>query len=51
MRVTRRITGVTQYASPGSSHDDLAIALALAWWAVETRRPAPLGVNTPILCR
>jgi hypothetical protein len=51
MRATRRITGVTQYASPGSSHDDLAIALSLAWWAVETRRPAPLGVNTPILCR
>jgi hypothetical protein len=49
MRATRRITGVTQYASPTSGHDDLAIALTLAWWATETRHPAQLGVDKPVL--
>jgi hypothetical protein len=38
-----------QYASPGAAHDDLAIALALAWWAAQTRRPAQLGVDKPLL--
>ena len=48
MRATRRLTGVTQYASPTTGHDDLALALSLAWWAIETRRPGQLGVPNPL---
>jgi hypothetical protein len=29
--------------APGRKHDDLAIALMLAWWGVETRVPGTLG--------
>ena len=39
MRATIRSTGRTRYESPGEAHDDLAIALALAWWGADTRRP------------
>jgi hypothetical protein len=49
MRASRRPTGAVQYASPGAAHDDLAIALALAWWAAQVRRPAQLGVDKPLL--
>jgi hypothetical protein len=49
MRANRRPTGAVQYASPGAAHDDLAIALALAWWAAQIRRPAQLGVDKPLL--
>lgn len=51
MRVTRRPSAATQYASPGTAHDDLALALALAWWAAQTRRPAQLGIEKPVLSR
>ena len=44
MRATTRASGATQFASPGAKHDDLAIALSLAWWAIETRQPGELGV-------
>ena len=49
MRANHRVSGATQYGSPDPAHDDLAMALALSWWAVETRRPNPLGVNKPVL--
>jgi hypothetical protein len=49
MRANRRPSGAVQYASPGAAHDDLAIALALAWWAAQCRRPGSLGVDKPIL--
>ncbi len=49
MRATTRLSGHTQFASPGAAHDDLAIALALAWWAADTRRPGQLGVNKPLV--
>jgi len=49
MRATTRLSGHTQFASPGATHDDLAIALALSWWAAHTRRPGELGVNKPLI--
>jgi hypothetical protein len=49
MRATTRLSGHTQFASPGAAHDDLAIALALSWWAAHTRRPGELGVNKPLI--
>lgn len=49
MRATTRHTGAIQFASPGDSHDDLAIAVALAWWRGSTRRPGHLGVPKPLL--
>ena len=39
MRASIRSSGHTRYESPGEAHDDLAIALALAWWGADTRRP------------
>ena len=49
MRATIRNTGHTRYESPGEAHDDLAIALALAWWAVDTRRPGVIGETQRII--
>lgn len=49
MRAMTRRSGHTQLASPGSKHDDLAIALSLAWWATQTRRPGTLGSPNPLL--
>jgi hypothetical protein len=49
MRSTTRASGHTQYASPGTKHDDLALALSLAWWAAQTRRPATLGEPNRLL--
>ena len=35
--------------APGRKHDDLAIALMLAWWGVETRIPGTLGVDKRLI--
>jgi hypothetical protein len=35
--------------APGRKHDDIALALSLAWWGVETRRPGILGVDKRLL--
>jgi hypothetical protein len=35
--------------APGRKHDDLAIALMLAWWGVETRVPGTLGVDKRLI--
>jgi hypothetical protein len=48
MRGFERKRGRTLEA-PGAAHDDLALALALAWWGVETRHPATLGVDKRLL--
>ena len=48
MRGFERKRGRTIEA-PGSAHDDLALALALAWWGVETRHPATLGVDKRLI--
>jgi hypothetical protein len=45
---TSSSTGHTKYESPGPQHDDLAIAVALAWWAADTRKPGMLGVDKPL---
>ena len=49
MRASIQSTGRTRYESPGESHDDLAVALALAWWALDSRRPGEMGGAKPIL--
>ena len=49
MRASIRASGRTRYESPGESHDDLAVALALAWWGADTRRPGQMGGGKPIL--
>jgi hypothetical protein len=49
MRASIGSSGRTRYESPGESHDDLAIALALAWWGADTRRPGPLAGDKPLL--
>ena len=49
MRATARPSGATQYASPGAKHDDLAIALSLAWWATQVRQPGELGKPNRLL--
>ncbi|HYP08217.1 MAG TPA: hypothetical protein VER03_18430 [Bryobacteraceae bacterium] len=49
MRANTRPSGAVSLASPGAQHDDLAIALSLAWWAAETRRAGQLGVPNPLL--
>jgi hypothetical protein len=49
MRATLRSSGVTRYESPGEAHDDLAIAVALAWWGATTRLPGQLGVTKRLL--
>jgi hypothetical protein len=49
MRANTRPSGAIQLASPGAKHDDLAIALSLAWWAAETRSPGELGVPNRLL--
>jgi hypothetical protein len=48
MRGFERKRGRTIEA-PGAAHDDLALALALAWWGVETRLPSTLGVNKRLI--
>jgi hypothetical protein len=48
MRASIRSSGRTRYESPGEAHDDLAIALALAWWGADTRKPGLLGVDKPL---
>ena len=48
MRGFERKRGRTIEA-PGTAHDDLALALALAWWGVETRHPATLGVDKRLI--
>jgi hypothetical protein len=48
MRGFERKRGRTMEA-PGSAHDDLALALALAWWGVETRLPGTLGVDKRLI--
>jgi hypothetical protein len=35
--------------APGRKHDDLALALTLAWWGVETRVPGVLGVDKRLI--
>lgn len=35
--------------APGKQHDDLALALALAWWGVETRHPGTIGVDKQLI--
>ena len=35
--------------APGRKHDDIALALSLAWWGVETRRPGILGVDKRLI--
>jgi hypothetical protein len=35
--------------APGRKHDDMALALCLAWWGVETRRPGILGVDKRLI--
>lgn len=49
MRASTRHSGHTRIEAPGNQHDDLAIALSLAWWAVENCRARPLGINKPLL--
>jgi hypothetical protein len=49
MRASTRASGSVQLASPGAKHDDLAIALSLAWWAAETRCPGVLGVPSRLI--
>jgi hypothetical protein len=49
MRATIRSSGATRYESPGEAHDDLAIAVALAWWGATTRLPGELGVAKRLL--
>lgn len=49
MRAAIRSSGHTRYESPGESHDDLAVALALAWWAADLRRPAQTAGDKPLL--
>lgn len=49
MRATTRLTGHTRFASAGAAHDDLAIALALSWWAASARRPGELGIDKPLI--
>jgi hypothetical protein len=49
MRATIRSTGRTRYESPGEAHDDLAIALSLAWWGADTRRAGTLGESQRII--
>jgi hypothetical protein len=49
MRASITNRGRTKYESPGEQHDDLAIALALAWWGADTRRPGQLGGDKPLL--
>jgi hypothetical protein len=48
MRGFERKRGRTIEA-PGTAHDDLALALALAWWGVETRLPGTLGVDKRLI--
>ena len=48
MRASIRSTGRTRYESPGEAHDDLAIALALAWWGADIRKPGQLGGDKPL---
>lgn len=48
MRASVRSSGRTRYESPGQQHDDLAIALALAWWGANSRRPGQLGGDKPL---
>lgn len=49
MRASIRPSGRARYESPGEAHDDLAVALALAWWGADTRRPAGLGESNRLL--
>ena len=35
--------------APGRKHDDIALALTLAWWGVETRLPGTLGVDKRLI--
>jgi hypothetical protein len=49
MRATIRSSGRTRYESPGDLHDDLALALSLAWWGVDTQRHGQLGESKRLL--
>jgi len=49
MRATIRSSGRTRYESPGDLHDDLALALSLAWWGVDTHRHGQVGESKRLL--